>query len=271
MARAGLLGGRDEPGSLAHLVFGGRRLGLWLIAALLMLWELSVRAEWIVSQNWPPVSTVLATAIAALGGGELLSALGGTLYRMMTGYVLGCLAGAVAGFALASSNMLRLTLEPALDIIRPLPVPALVPPLVLFLGLDDPMKISLVALTAFFPVLVNTLEGALSIEPTYRAVAATFGTSRLATVTKVLLPATLPFVAAGMRTSIGLAFIVAVVAEMIAGAQGIGYYIVSMQFAMRPADMFAALLLLGLLGYLINSGFVLVEARLLHWFTRQDG
>ena len=150
-------------------------------------------------------------------------------------------------------------------------MPALVPPLVLFLGLDDPMKISLVALTAFFPVLVNTLEGALSIEPTYRAVAATFGTSRLATVTKVLLPATLPFVAAGMRTSIGLAFIVAVVAEMIAGAQGIGYYIVSMQFAMRPADMFAALLLLGLLGYLINSGFVLVEARLLHWFTRQDG
>ena len=265
-----LRGGRDEPGSLANLLFGGRRLGLWLIVALLALWEVSVRAGWMVSQNWPPVSTVLATAVTALAGGELILALAGTLYRMSVGYVLGCAAGVAIGIALASSRVLRLTLEPALDIIRPLPVPALIPPLVLFLGLDDPMKISLVALTAFFPVVVNTLEGALSIEPTYRAVAATFGTSRLATITKVLLPATMPYVFAGMRTSIGLALIVAVVGEMIAGAQGIGYYIVSMQFALRPADMFAALLLLGLVGYLLNAVFVLVESRLLHWFARTD-
>ena len=269
-ASRGTWGGRDEPGSLAQLLLGGRRLGLWLIVGLLVLWELSVRLGWVTSQNWPPVSAVLATAAHSLGGGDLGAALAGTLYRMSVGYVLGCAAGVIVGIALAASPIVRLTLEPTLDIIRPLPVPALIPPLVLFLGLDDPMKISLVALTAFFPVVVNTLEGALSIEPTYRAVAATFGTSRLDTLRKVLLPATLPYVFAGMRTSIGLALIVAVVGEMIAGAQGIGYYIVSMQFAMRPADMFAALLLLGVVGWGLNACFVIVEARLLHWFARQE-
>ena len=268
-ARAAWSGRRDEPGSLLHALFGGRRLGLWLIVALLALWEVSARAHWVVSENWPPVSAVLATAIAAFGGGDLLSALGGTLYRMATGFVLGSAAGVLIGIALAASGLMRLTLEPTFDILRPLPVPALIPPLVLFLGLDDPMKISLVAFTTFFPVLVNTIEGASSIEPTYRAVAATLGTSRLDTIRKVLLPATLPYVFAGMRTSLGLAFVVAVVGEMIAGAQGIGYYIVSMQFAMRPADMYAALLLLGLCGYLLNAGFVMIEARLLHWFDTE--
>ena len=268
-AFSALWGRRDAPGSLLHLLFGGRRLGVWLIAALLALWEVSARAHWVASENWPPVSAVLATAVAAFGGGDLIAALGGTLYRMATGFVLGSLAGVVVGIMLAISGPLRLTLEPTLDILRPLPVPALIPPLVLFLGLDDPMKISLVAATSFFPVVVNTIEGALSIEPTYRAVAATFGTSRLATVAKVLLPATLPYVFAGMRTSLGLAFVVAVVAEMIAGAQGIGYYIVSMQFAMRPAEMYAALLLLGASGYLLNACFVAFEARVLHWYARE--
>ena len=261
---------RDEPGSFVHLLFGGRRLGLWLIVALLLLWEASARLGWVVSENWPPVSAVLVAAVRALGGGELLTALGGTLYRMATGFVLGSLAGVVAGVMLSTSGMLRLTLAPLLEILRPLPVPALIPPLVLFLGLDDPMKISLVALTAFFPVLVNTTEGASSIEPTYRAVAATFGVSRIETIVKVLLPATLPYIFAGMRTSLGLAFVVAVVGEMIAGAQGIGYFIVSTQYSMRPAEMFASLFLLALTGYVLNACFLAAEARLLHWFAHQD-
>ena len=261
---------RDQPGSLARLLFGGRRLGVWLIVALLLLWEASARLGWVVSDNWPPASAVLIAAARALGGGDLLTALGGTLYRMAVGFALGSLAGVILGVMLATSSLLRLTLAPLLEILRPLPVPALIPPLVLFLGLDDPMKISLVALTAFFPVLVNTIEGAMSVEPTYRAVAATFGVSRLATIAHVLLPATLPFIFAGMRTGLGLAFVVAVVGEMIAGAQGIGYFIVSTQYAMRPAEMFASLFLLALTGYVLNACFLAIEARLLHWFVQQQ-
>jgi ABC-type nitrate/sulfonate/bicarbonate transport system permease component len=245
--------------------WGGARLGVWLIVGLLILWELSARSGLITSSNWPPVSAILLSAGRDLGKGELLSALGGTLYRMVIGFVLGAATGVALGVLLSLSRLARLTLEPTIELLRPLPIPALIPPLILFLGLDDPMKIAVVAFTVFFPVFVNTLHGALAIEPTYRAVAATFGTSWLTTLWSVLLPATLPYVFAGLRISLGLAFVSVVAAEMVAGDSGIGYYITSMQYAGRGADMFAALFLVGLSGYLINRVFVALESSVLFW------
>jgi ABC-type nitrate/sulfonate/bicarbonate transport system permease component len=251
-------------------LFGGPRLGLWLIIVLLLLWELSARSGFIASSNWPPVSSILMAAVRDLGKGELIGALGGTLYRMAVGFLLGAAAAIALGILLSMSRLARLTLEPTIELLRPLPIPALIPPLILFLGLDDPMKIAVVAFTVFFPVFVNTLHGALAIEPTYRAVAATFGTSRFGTLRSVLLPATLPYVFAGLRISLGLAFVSVVAAEMVAGDSGIGYYITSMQYAGRGADMFAALFLVGLSGYLINRAFVVVEDRMLFWHKQSD-
>jgi ABC-type nitrate/sulfonate/bicarbonate transport system permease component len=247
---------------------GRARLGLWLMAGLLLLWELSARSGLIASSNWPPVSDILRSAGRDLGKGELASALGGTLYRMVIGFALGAATGVVLGALLSLSRLARLTLEPSVELLRPLPIPALIPPLILFLGLDDPMKIAVVAFTVFFPVFVNTLHGALAIEPTYRAVAATFGSSWVTTLSSVLIPATLPYVFAGLRISLGLAFVSVVAAEMVAGDAGIGYYITSMQYAGRGADMFAALFLVGLSGYLMNCVFLLLERRILFWHSQ---
>jgi ABC-type nitrate/sulfonate/bicarbonate transport system permease component len=253
---------------------GGAWPGLLLIVALLGLWELSARTGLVMSRNWPPVSAILLSAVHAFGrgfgDGELLDALGGTLYRMAAGFCIGAAAGVMAGGLMSLSRLARLTLEPAIELLRPLPIPALIPPLILFLGLDDPMKIAVVAFTVFFPAFINTLHGALAIEPAYRAVAATFGASWFATLWRVLLPATLPYVFAGLRVSLGLAFVSVIAAEMVAGDSGVGYYIASMQYAGRGADMFAALFLVGLSGYLINRAFVAMEAHVLFWHRQPD-
>lgn len=249
--------------------FGGRRVsGYSLIIGLLLAWELSARLGIVRSENWPPVTQVLTAAAASLAGGDLALALTGTLYRMLVGLILGSAIGVLAGIALASSRWMRLTVEPLIELLRPLPVPALVPPLILFLGLDDAMKITVVAMTAFFPVFINTLEGATSVEPTYRSVARTFGVPPLRTMLTVLLPATTPFIFAGIRVALGLAFVVTVVAEMIAGDAGIGYYLVSMQYAGRAAEMYAALFLLAICGFTLNAGFLRFEQRILHWNRR---
>ena len=245
--------------------FGGPRLGLWFMLGLLVLWELSARTGLVTSTNWPPVSAIFAAAVRDLAQGELTTALGGTLYRMILGFVFGAVTAIVLGIWLAMSRFSHRVLEPTLELLRPLPIPAMIPPLILFLGLDDAMKIAVVASTVFFPVFVNTLHGALAIEPTYRAVASTFGTSVLRTFSSVVLPATLPYIFAGLRVSLGLAFVSVVAAEMLAGDSGVGYYIVSMQYAGRGADMFGALFLVGLCGYLINHGFVAIERRTLFW------
>lgn len=261
---------REATGSAGNGTLPGRRRvsGYLLVVLLLLAWELSARLGIVRSENWPPVTQALAVAATSLAGGDLLLALVGTLYRMLTGLVLGSAIGVLVGLALASSRWLRLTVEPLVELLRPLPVPALVPPLILFLGLDDGMKITVVAMTAFFPVFINTLEGATSVEPTYRLVARTLGVPPLRRMRAVLLPATLPFIFAGIRVAIGLAFIVTVVAEMIAGDAGIGYYLVSMQYAGRAAEMYAALFLLAICGFALNAGFLRIEQRILHWNRR---
>jgi ABC-type nitrate/sulfonate/bicarbonate transport system permease component len=247
----------------------GRRSGLLLIAGLLLLWEASARSGVVMSENWPPVSVIFLTLIRGLLTDGLVQVIGPTLYRFALGYVLGITAGAIVGFAFALVPFLRRTFEPIIELLRPIPAPALIPPLVLFLGVDDLMKVTIIAVTAFFPVTINTMQGASGVEPTYLAVARTFRTSPAHVVMRIIVPGTLPYVLAGMRISLALALVVAVVSEMIAGASGVGYYLVLMQYAVRSADMYAAIFVIAALGCVLNVVFVAVERRLIFWYAQQ--
>jgi ABC-type nitrate/sulfonate/bicarbonate transport system permease component len=247
-----------------------RVLGLLLIAVLLLLWQLSVRQRWIVSDAWPAVTDILRAGAQGILNGELLVALGSTLARAGVGYCCGVLAGAGLGLAFAMSAMTRRLLSPLVEILRPIPVPALVPPLVLLLGVDDRMKITVVALTVVFPVLTNMVQGVLAVDGILLAVARTFKLGQAPTILKIIFPAALPYLLAGMRISVALALIVAVVTEMIAGNQGIGHYLILMQYAVRAQDMYAAILMLALSGYLLNKLFMLIEQRLIHWYIQLE-
>jgi ABC-type nitrate/sulfonate/bicarbonate transport system permease component len=157
--------------------------------------------------------------------------------------------------------------EPIIELLRPIPAPALVPPLVLFLGVDDLMKVTIIAVTAFFPVAINTMQGASGVEPIYLAVARTFRTGPARVLMKIIMPGTLPYVLAGMRISLALALVVTVVSEMIAGASGVGYYLVLMQYAVRSADMYAAIFVIAALGFALNAAFLVAERRLIFWYA----
>ena len=245
-----------------------RASGVLLLVALLVLWQVSAQ-HWVSSPNWPPVTRVFAALAAGLRSGELLEVFGSSLYRMLTGYGLGTAAALAVGLLMASVRLVYAALEPAVELLRPIPIPAIIPPLILLLGVDDAMKIFIVAFSAFFPVLVNTIAGVRAVDAVALNVARTFGVGRLRTALRVVLPAALPFILAGMRVSLALALIVTVVAEMIAGSAGIGYYLMTMQYALRADDMYAAILLLAALGYALNRGFLAIERRVLHWYHSQ--
>jgi ABC-type nitrate/sulfonate/bicarbonate transport system permease component len=245
----------------------GRRSGLLLIAALLLSWEMSARTGLITSENWPPVSAILAGLIRETLYGDLLQAMGATLSRFALGYLIGICAGTIVGFAFALAPFLRRMFEPIIELLRPIPAPALIPPLVLFLGVDDLMKITIIAVTAFFPVAINTMQGASGVEPVYLAVASTLQTRPTRVLTKIIVPSTLPYVLAGMRISLALALVVTVVSEMIAGASGVGYYLILMQYAVRSADMYAAIFVIAALGYAFNAVFLAAEKRLIFWYA----
>jgi ABC-type nitrate/sulfonate/bicarbonate transport system permease component len=252
--------------SLRLWLLRGRASGVLLILLLLALWEASARLGWVASANWPPFTRVLAALWQDSVTGELPLVVLGTLWRMAAGLAWGSAAGVACGLLLALWPFGWRILEPAVELLRPIPVPAIVPPLVLFLGLDDPMKITCVAVAAFFPVLTNTLQGFRAVEPVQLDMARTFRISRARAVLRIMLPATLPWILGGVRVALGLALVVTVVAEMIAGEAGLGHYLVMMQFALRAPEMYAAILLLAAVGYALNRAFLLLEGRAIHWY-----
>ena len=255
--------------------FGGlmrsRLSGIVLIVVLLVLWELSATRGWIVSNNWPPFTAVLRAAYDGLLHYGLAATLGSTLYRTLAGYAAGCVLGAAFGTLLGSNRLLDWMIRPLIEIQRTLPTPAIVPPLILFLGIDDGLKIFIVMLAVFPPVFVNTYGGVRGIDETLLLTARTLGLSRFATWQKIICPATLPSMTAGMRTALSLALIMAVIGEMIAGSSGIGNYLITMQYAMRADAMYASVMCLAASGYILNRVFLLAEGAVLHWHHAMNG
>lgn len=252
----------------APLRLARRLRGFLLIAALLALWEASTRFGWVNSSNWPPVSGVVVALFKGWTSGELLTLTASTLRRMAIGYAAGCAAGIALGALIGINRWARYVLKPIVEVLRPIPAPAIVPMLILFLGVDDLLKIVVVSLACFFPVFLNTLSGIAGVDAVLIETARTFRISRFSTLTRVILPAALPTIAAGMRVAIGIALVVTVISEMIAGSAGLGYYIVQMQYALRPEPMYAAIISLSATGYLLNRAFVALDRRWIPWIGR---
>jgi ABC-type nitrate/sulfonate/bicarbonate transport system permease component len=245
-----------------------RRHPLWgfaLVVGLLIVWEASVRSGAVRSESWPAVSSVLEALGAGFKTEGWVTIFGSSLYRMAWGFALAASAGIAVGLALGASDTLHRIVMPSLEIFRVLPSPAIVPPLIFLLGVDDALKVVVIAVASFFPIALNTIAGVRAVDPVHLLVARTFRIPRRHIVLGIQLPSALPYVLAGCRISLGIALIVTVVTEMIAGSEGVGYYIVSMQFAMRAGDMYAAIILLSALGYLLNRAFLALEGRAIHW------
>lgn len=253
-----------------HRLRDSRASGMLLVLALLALWEASARLGIVQSSNWPPFSTVVVSMVNGVADGELLPVIVSTLWRMARGYVIGCAFGIVIGFPIALYRPVRLALLPTIDLLRPIPIPAIIPPLIFLMGLGETMRLFAIAFATFFPVVLNTIAGVGAVEPVYHQVARTFGVPRATALRRVVFPASLPYILAGLRTSLGIAFVVTVIAEMIVGQEGIGYYLITMEFAMKTPEMYAGIILVTCIAYLLNRGFVAWEARAIRWARQAE-
>jgi ABC-type nitrate/sulfonate/bicarbonate transport system permease component len=202
--------------------------------------------------------------------GQVAGPLGETLARLGIGFAIGATLAVVMGLAMGYWPHVYGFFEPLVELLRPIPKAALVPPLVLFLGVDNAMKITSVALAVFFPVLINTVQGARGVDPVLIDTARTLGVRPLPLLRKVILPASAPFIFAGIRLSIALGLILAVISEMIAGTGGIGFLIIDMQRAFRVRQMYAWIVILGVVGYLLNLLLLAAEQRFLFWYRASE-
>ena len=253
----------------------GQRLWTWLgpavLLSLLLLLELATRSGWINPVLVPPPTAVAQRVFAVVTAGSLLAPLARTLSLLAVAYAIGCVLGIALGVLMGRFRRVHGLLEPLVEVLRPLPKPALLPPLMLFLGLGDTMKITAVALGVFFPVVINTIQGVRGVDPVLVDVARTFQHSRAATLWKVVLPSALPLILSGMRIALGIALVLVVIAEMMAGTGGMGYLIIDLQRSFRIVDMYAWVVILAVLGYALNEVFVRIERRAIHWSGSRTG
>ena len=152
-----------------------------------------------------------------------------------------------------------------MEFLRAIPPPALLPFSIVVLGVGNSGKIFLIAFVCVWPVLLNTIDGVTAIDPTLRETARVYGVKGMDRLRRIVLPAACPQIFAGMRTSLSLALILMVISEMVASTDGIGFFVLQSQRSFAIPEMWSGILLLGLLGYVLNVIFILVERRVLAW------
>jgi ABC-type nitrate/sulfonate/bicarbonate transport system permease component len=242
--------------------------GYLLIAAMLVLWEMVSRLVAGLHFLLPPFSSVAAALWNLSASSEIPLQTLETLGRLLLGYGVAILVAAPLGFLIGQFRWLYGLLEPTLELLRPTPAVAIIPIVVLVLGFGVQMKVFVIAWAAFWPILLNCIDGVRSIDPVLLDTARTYGYGRRALMRRIIVPGALPYAMAGLRVGLTLALILAVFVEMITTGTGVGALMMTYRDAIRLPEMYAALLTIAVLGFALNVGFEKIEARMIRWYRK---
>jgi ABC-type nitrate/sulfonate/bicarbonate transport system permease component len=232
--------------------------------AILAGWQLWTASAQ--SAKFPRLSTILVDFRKMWLFSEFGTHVVPSLERIGFGFAIAVAAGVILGVPLGLSRWARIWAMPHIEYWRAMPPPALLPiSIVLLKSIGNVQKVSFIAFFCLFPVLLNTIDGVRGIEPTLVDTARSYGVPWHERITRLVLPAALPQIVAGMRNSLSLAVIMMVLSEYFSSTSGVGYVLLISKNTFRLAPMWAAIVLIGLLGYLLNVLFLLVERRVLAW------
>lgn len=246
-----------------HPASGGDRRHLWriVIAAevllILLAWELAISGLQIVRPTFmPPPSAILASLLEVASRETFPAHLLFSLSNLVIGVLLAAAVGIPVGLVVGWSRLLEVTAGPVLWALYSIPKVAFAPLVILALGLGHPSKIFLVFLLGVFPIMLNTIEGVRTVEPSLIQASRVFGTERLALARKVILPATLPYMLVGLRRAVALGFIGAMLGEFLGGSKGIGHLL---NRAAHDFEMDQALALVVVMVVVANIGLLITE------------
>src|SRR6516165_8502281 len=235
------------------------------VIALAVAWELFARSGAVTPFMLPPLSAVLERIWNDLVGGDLLLNTAVTLYRALAGFLIGATAGIALGMAMSRNGVAHWFFDPVISAGFPMPKIAFLPVVILWLGVYDMSKISMIAVEAIFPVVTATVAGIRGVEREILWSARNMGAGERELLWQIALPAALPQIITGLQVALPIALIVAIVTEMFMGGYGLGG---AMNTASRFADsrgVFAGIVEIAVIGYALVKGVMLVRRRLLLW------
>ena len=256
---------------MIKLVQSGRITGVLSVLSplsLLFLWELGARLGLIDVRLLSSPTLIFQSLLPLLASGELLINTLVSVQRVLLGFVAGAIPGILLGMSMGLSPLVRSAVEPMIQATYPIPKLAIMPLILLVFGLGETSKVFTIGIGVFYLVVMNTMAGVLHIEKIYLDVARNFGASRLDFYRTVALPGALPMIFTGLKLGMGMALILVVAAEMSAAKAGVGWMIWRAYDMFAIEQMFVALILLSLLGYLFSLFLDFVERWVIPWKQR---
>jgi NitT/TauT family transport system permease protein len=232
---------------------------------LLLVWELLSRTGVLDPRFVPPPSLIAQTLVALVRTGELPYHVGVSVERILAGFVLGAVPAVALGLAMGLNRSIRAAVMPLVAALYPIPKIAVYPLIIFYVGIGDASKVSIVALSIFFLVLLNTMAGVLGLDRAYANIARAYGARPIDMFTTIAWPGALPSIFVGLKLGMGFALIVIVGAELLGSDAGIGFLIWRAYQIFAIDVMFAGLLVTALLGWLATAGLDWLERRALPW------
>lgn len=233
--------------------------------ALLVLWEIFVRVNWLDSRFFPTPTTIMATLWEMIKNGILFSDLKISLYRIFGGFLIGAVPGIIIGLTMGLFPLVKIILDPIIAATYPIPKLALMPLIMILLGLTELEKMVIIALGTFFLVLINTVAGVVNLDKIYMDVAKNYGASKKDYYLTVALPGALPLIFTGLKLGMGMALLLIVAAEMNGASSGIGYRIWESYAIFNIPEMFVSFIVMSMLGYLFTIFLDEVERLIVPW------
>jgi len=232
---------------------------------VMAVWQTAAMSGVLPKSVLPPLSDVVAALVDMLRTGEIVSHTLASFARAGAGFLIAVIGGVILGLIMARVPAVERAVEPILLLIYPVPKPAMIPLFMVWLGIGDFSKIAVIALACLLPVVVSTFNGARSIDEMLMWSARARGTSERRLLWRVVLPAALPQIAAGVRIAIPIAIIVLVSSEFISAEKGLGYLVFSYGGVGADDAMLAVVIYLAVIGYLLDRFYLAALRRFMAW------
>lgn len=244
----------------------GQRLLPWLVPVLLIAgWQIASAQGWISTRVLPAPLDVITAAWKLTLSGELWTHVKISAWRALTGLAIGGGIGLVLGLLTGSVRLFETLLDSSIQMVRNIPALALIPLVILWFGIDESAKLFLIAVSVFFPIYLNTFHGIRQVDPGLIEMGRSYGLSRWQLYTQVVLPGALSSILVGLRFSLGLMWVILIVAETISAQAGIGYLTMNAREFLQTDIVLVGILLYALLGKLADLFAKGLERYWLRW------
>lgn len=256
---------------LHHLKLKDRFLGVIVPILVVVVWQIAVKQHLFSELLLVPPLTVLNTLIELAASGDLTTNVLASMSRVLLGFMVGGFSGFILGASMGLSPVINRMLGPLIKSLQQVPEFAWMPMIILLFGVEELPKVLFIAIGAFYPMLFNTYQGVSGVPKKYYELAQVFDYKTPRYLLKVVIPSALPSIITGIRMSLGLSWMFVVGAELFGTESGVGFMLSWGRQLFQIDVVIAALIVTGLIGFVLNSVLQIIEKNLLRWQVSYDG